>query len=89
MDAGNTREAIPLVNAALAPTGYPVVPMFFFFVGAEVQAAPGYACLVAFIECSGIHIAFLSSHESDLRSFDECRCISQESVREVAGGLVN
>src|SRR5690606_3689213 len=67
VNAGDPCQAVPLVAAALAPAGDPVLAVFGFLVGAVVDAATGNAGLVAFVECSGVHVALLSSHRVSLR----------------------
>ncbi len=62
MDAGHTREAVPLVAAAFTPAGDPVLSVRFLYMWAKIKAATAQACLITPIECSGIHIALLSSH---------------------------
>ena len=60
--SGDTCEAIPLVAATFTPPRYPIVPVFFLYVRAKIDASPRNTGLVALVECSGIHIALLSSH---------------------------
>jgi hypothetical protein len=62
MHTRNTSKAVPLVAAAFAPARYPMYPMLFFCVRAEVDAASPNAGLITSVKCSGIHIALLSSH---------------------------
>lgn len=63
MNARNAGKAIPLVVPAFSPAGNPTLPMCFFVVGAEIDTAPGQTGVIALVECSGVHIALLSSHQ--------------------------
>lgn len=62
MDAGHTREAVPLVAATFTPAGDPALSMRFLYMWAKIKTATAKARLITPIECSGIHIALLSSH---------------------------
>lgn len=62
VNTGNTREAVPLVAAALSPPRYPMSAMFFFLMGTEVDASSRHPGLIASVKCSGVHIALLSFH---------------------------
>ena len=63
MDAGHTGESVPLVVATFSPAGHPLLANFTAIVGAGIFATPADAGLVASLESSLSHIAFLSSHK--------------------------
>ena len=63
VNAGNPGVTIPLIAAALSPSGHPLLPDIALLMGAAVFGFAMAARLVTFIECSFINIAFLSSHK--------------------------
>ena len=62
VDPGYTLVAIPLITASFPPTGEPELALRFAFVGTYFNGAAIEASLVTFVECTIVHITFLSSH---------------------------